>query len=142
MSSVAKIPIIKLHGNLIVSIQIALSDELVMQLRDDITAEIETTHARGLIIDVSGIDVMDSYISRALRDISLIARLMGVRTVISGMDPMIAMTLVEMGLEMAGVKTHRDLESAYDYLLELQETEGLAGLEGEDLPDPDAGIED
>ncbi len=116
MAGLSKIPIIKLHGNLIVSIQIALSDELVMQLRDDITAEIERTAARGLVIDVSGIDVMDSYISRAIRDISLIARLMGVRTVISGMDPMIAMTLVEMGMDLKGVSTELNLENALDLL--------------------------
>ncbi len=116
MAGVSKIPIIKLHDNLIVSIQIALSDELVMQLRDDITAEIERTASRGLVIDVSGIDVMDSYISRAIRDISLIARLMGVRTVISGMDPMIAMTLVEMGMDLKGVSTGLNLESALDLL--------------------------
>jgi len=116
MAGVSKIPIIKLHDNLIVSIQIALSDELVMQLRDDITTEIERTASRGLVIDVSGIDVMDSYISRAIRDISLIARLMGVRTVISGMDPMIAMTLVEMGMDLKGVSTGLNLESALDLL--------------------------
>ncbi|MBW2262030.1 MAG: STAS domain-containing protein [Deltaproteobacteria bacterium] len=116
----------KLHGNLIVSIQIALSDQLVMQLRDDITAEIERTSARGLVIDVSGIDVMDSYISRAIRDISLIARLMGVRTVISGMDALIAMTLVEMGMDLKEVHTHLNLESALDLL-----------ACGEDEDDPD-----
>jgi rsbT antagonist protein RsbS len=116
MPGLTKIPIIKLHGNLIVSIQIALSDQLVMQLRDDITAEIERTSARGLVIDVSGIDVMDSYISRAIRDISLIARLMGVRTVISGMDAMIAMTLVEMGMDLKGVHTELNLEAALDLL--------------------------
>lgn len=116
MTDVNKIPIIKLYGNLIVSIQIALSDDLVLQLKDDITAEIERTGARGLIIDVSGIDVMDSYISRAIRDIGLIARLMGVRTVISGMDPMIAMTLVEMGMDLKGVNTQLDLESALEFL--------------------------
>lgn len=116
MRELTKIPIIKLHSNLIVSIQIALSDDLVLQLKDDITEAIDRTGARGLIIDVSGIDVMDSYISRALRDISLIARLMGVRTVISGMDPMIAMTLVEMGMDLRGVSTQLNLEAALDVL--------------------------
>jgi rsbT antagonist protein RsbS len=68
------------------------------------------------VIDVSGIDVMDSYISRTIRDISIIARLMGVRTVISGMDAMIAMTLVEMGMDLSGVNTELNLESALDLL--------------------------
>jgi len=116
MSEIARIPIIKLYENLIVSIQVALSDQLVMQIKDDITEEIERTGARGLVIDVSGIDVMDSYISRAIRDIGLMARLMGVRTVICGMDPMIAMTLVEMGLDLTGAQSALNLESALELL--------------------------
>ena len=76
MHEAVKIPIIKLHGNLIVSIQVALSDPVIAQLKDDITDRIDTTKATGLVIDVSGIDIMDSYISRAIRDIGLIARLM------------------------------------------------------------------
>ncbi len=111
-----RIPIIKLHGKLIVSIQMALSDRLVMQLKDDITSRIERVKTTGLIIDVSGIDVMDSYISRALRDMGLIAKLMGVRTVISGLDPMIAMTLVEMGLDLKGVSSALNLETAIELL--------------------------
>jgi len=111
-----RIPIIKLHGKLIVSIQMALSDRLVMQLKDDITSRIERVKTTGLIIDVSGIDVMDSYISRALRDMGLIAKLMGVRTVISGLDPMIAMTLVEMGLDLKGVASALNLETAIELL--------------------------
>lgn len=116
MSEVARIPIIKLYDTLIVSIQVALSDRLVMQLRDDVTRKIEQTNAVALVIDVSGIDVMDSYISRAIRDIGLVAKLMGVRTVISGTDPMIAMTLVEMGLDLKGVRSALNLESALSIL--------------------------
>ena len=116
MSEVSSIPIIKLHGNLIVSIQTTLSDRLVIQLKDDITKQIERSDASGLIIDVSGIDIMDSYISRAIRDIGLIAQLMGVHTVISGMDPMISMTLVEMGLDLTGMRTALNLETAIELL--------------------------
>ncbi len=116
ISDTFRIPIIKLHDKLIVSIQMALSDRLVMQLKDDITTRIERVNITGLIIDVSGIDVMDSYISRALRDMGLIARLMGVRTVISGLDPMIAMTLVEMGLDLKGVSAALNLETAIELL--------------------------
>lgn len=116
MSEITRIPIIKLYDKLIVSIQVALSDRLVLQIKDDITQEIDRTGARGLIIDVSGIDVMDSYISRAIRDIGLMARLMGVRTVICGMDPMIAMTLVEMGLDLTGARSALNLEAAIELL--------------------------
>ena len=120
MSGTARIPIIKLYDNLIVSIQVALSDRLVMLLKDDITLQIEESGARGLVVDVSGIDVMDSYISRAIRDIGLIAQLMGVRTVISGMDPMIAMTLVEMGLDLKGVYSALNLEMALELLARMK----------------------
>jgi len=116
MAEVVRIPIIRLYDNLIVSVQVSLSDKLVIQLKDDITAAIERTGARGLVIDLSGIDMMDSYISKALRDIGLIAKLMGVRTVISGVAPMIAMTLTEMGLDLSGVSTALSLEGALEQL--------------------------
>jgi rsbT antagonist protein RsbS len=108
----SRIPISKLHDNLIVSIQGALSDRLVAQLKDDVTDRIKNTKVFGLIIDVSGIDMMDSYITRTIRDIGLISRLMGVNTIICGMNPMIAMTLVEMGLGLKGVWPERNLEEA------------------------------
>lgn len=116
MTTATRIPIIRLYGNLIVSIQISLSDDLVIALKEDVTQNIEEYGARGLIIDLSGIDLMDSYISRSIRDIALISKLMGVKTVISGMDPLVAMTLVEMGLEMNDVRTALTLEDAIDLL--------------------------
>jgi rsbT antagonist protein RsbS len=116
MITTVRIPIIRLYGNLIVSIQVSLSDDLVVGLKEDITRNIEEYGARGLIIDLSGIDLMDSYISRSIRDIALISKLMGVKTVISGMDPMVAMTLVEMGLEMDDVRTALSLEDAIELL--------------------------
>lgn len=138
MSDINRIPIIKLYGNLIVSIQVSLSDRLVMGLKDDITAAIVRHDVTGLVIDVSGIDVMDSYISRALRDVSLIARLMGVGTVISGMHPVIAVTLVEMGLDLEGMHAAMDLEAALEHLqldarrrLDLDSMEAETELENE-----------
>ena len=120
MSELGRIPVIKLYDNLIVSIQIALSDRLVVRLKDDITERICQTEAKGLVVDVSGIDVLDSYISRALCDIGQMANLMGVTTVICGLDPMIAMTLVEMGLDLHGVHTAAELESAIELLAQLE----------------------
>jgi len=107
-----------LYGNLIVSIQVELSDSLVEQLKDDVTSRIAESGARGLVVDVSGVEVMDSYISRAIRDIGLMAKLMGTRTAISGVNPMVAMTLVEMGLELPGVRSALNLESALELLRE------------------------
>jgi rsbT antagonist protein RsbS len=136
MAEVVRIPIIRLYENLIVSVQVSLSDKLVMQLKDDITASVERTQARGLVIDLSGIDMMDSYISKALRDIGLIAKLMGVRTVISGLAPMIAMTLTEMGLDLKGVSTALSLEDALE---KLGATLGGAGSDA--APPGDTGSE-
>lgn len=116
MARVSRIPIIRLYGNLIVSIQGSLSDKLVNQLQDDLTEAVERSDVQGLIVDVSGVDVMDSYISRALRDIGVIVRLMGVSTVISGMHPIIAMTLVQMGLDLKGMRAALNLESAIEML--------------------------
>jgi rsbT antagonist protein RsbS len=124
-----RIPIIKLKDNLIVSIQGSLGDRLVLQLKDDITNAIERGGVRGLVIDLSGIDVMDSFISRAIRDIGLVARLMGVRAVISGMEPMVAMTLVEMGMGLESVRAALNLEAALDLLARDAERSG-AGRPG------------
>ena len=114
-----RIPLIRLYGNLIVPIQVALSDDLVKQLRDDITVEIERSGPAALIIDVSGIGIMDTYITRAIRDIALVAKLMGTRTMISGLDAMVAITLIEMGMDLSGVDTALNLEAALDYLKTL-----------------------
>ncbi len=110
------IPIIKLYDTLIVSIQVELSDRLVLQLKDDIANEIQLFGPKGLIIDVSGVDIMDSYISRTIRDIGQISKLMGVRTVICGLDPNVAMTLVEMGMDLEGVEPHLHMEAAFEAL--------------------------
>ncbi len=116
MKETSRIPIIRLHGNLIIPIQVAMSDRMVQLLKDDVTQRIEQERPAGVVIDVSGINVMDSYISRAIRDLCIMASLMGVRTAISGIDPMIAVTLVEMGIGLEGVQTERDLESALEFL--------------------------
>jgi len=114
------IPIIKLYDIILVSIQIELSDNLVIQLRDDITEEIRNTGANGLIIEVSGIDILDSFIARSIRDIAQIAKLMGVHTILVGLDPDMAITLVEMGLTLSGVSTALNLESAIEKFSEQQ----------------------
>lgn len=124
MADMERIPIIRLRNNLVVSIQVDLSDRLVVRLKEDITKAIEATSATGLILDLSGIDLMDSYISRAIRDIGLVARLMGVRSVMCGMSPLIATTLVEMGMDMKEVVSTLNLDSALALL------EGTGGSDG------------
>lgn len=133
------IPIIKLYDTVIISIQVELSDRLVVQLKDDVSAAIERLGPRGLIIDVSGIDIMDSYISRMIRDIGQIAKLMGVDTVICGLDPNIAMTLVEMGMGFEGVETHMSMESAFEALHRAEED--ILGFEDELDPEEEVAAE-
>ena len=116
MQDISRIPIVELQGNLLVSLQGELSDRLVAQIKDDVTNRIARTRVDGLVIDVSGIEIMDSYISRSILDVGMMAKLMGVNTVISGMDPMIAMTLVEMGLDFSGVMTELNLDTAVERL--------------------------
>ncbi len=106
------IPIIKLYGNLIVSVQVELSDRLVLELKENLADEVRRGDVHGLIIEVSGIDVFDSFIARSIRDIAQIVRLMGVKTILAGLAAGMAVTLVEMGMTMSGVETAMSLEHA------------------------------
>jgi rsbT antagonist protein RsbS len=110
------IPIIRLRRNLLVSIQIELSDQLVDRLKADVSQLIRESEVHGLVIEVSGVDVFDSYIARSIRDLARIAHLLGVTTVLAGLDPGMAMTLVEMGMYMDGVHTALDLSDALAWL--------------------------
>lgn len=117
MNDERPIPIIRLFGNLIVPIQVTLSDALVARLVSDVTGLIERQPVTGLIIDVSGVDLMDSHISRGIRDLAMMARLMGVDTVMCGLRPDVVVTLVEMGLDIPGVLSALNLERALELLL-------------------------
>ena len=118
-----RIPIINLYSNLIVPIQGAIGDKAMTQLTDDVTGRIEHDGARGLVIDVSGVELMDSFITRNIRDLALTARLMGVATIVSGLQPAVAITLVEMGLEIHGLETALNLERALERLARLHAEE-------------------
>ena len=110
------IPIIKLYDNLLVSIQVDLSDQLVLELQEGLASEIRRLEPTGLIIELSSVETFDSYIARCMRDIAQVARLMGVRTLVAGFDPATATTLVEMGIGMHGVDTTLNLETALEVL--------------------------
>ncbi len=124
-----RIPIIKLRGNLIVSIQIELSDDLVAELKENIAQDSQQRDVFGLVLEVSGVDTFDSYIASSVREIAKIARCMGVMTVLAGLDAAMAITLVEMGMDLEGVETTLNLESALDILEDLarerEETDAL-----------------
>lgn len=114
------IPIIKLRQNLIVSIQIEMTDRLVAELKENIAFEVRAKEVAGLVIEVSAVDFLDSYIARSLQQIAKIAACMGVETILAGLDSAVAITLVEMGADMLGLETALDLEDAIDILEERQ----------------------
>jgi rsbT antagonist protein RsbS len=98
-------PIIRLGDSLVVTVKEALHDRMALELQDDITTALEKTGASGLLIDVSVLDVVDSFMGRMLNDIAAMARLMGTTTVIAGIQPQVAITLIELGLRLDGVET-------------------------------------
>lgn len=110
------IPLISFQGNLIVSIQFELSDPIMERLIIDVTRRIEETQVTGLILDFSGADLMDSHVTRRLRDLAVTARVMGVHTVVCGLRRAVVITLVEMGLSLGGVATALNLERALELL--------------------------
>jgi rsbT antagonist protein RsbS len=124
-TSGSRIPIINLYENLIVPIQGSVSDASMAQLQADVTRRIEEEAAKGLVIDLSGVEMMDSYMTRNIRDLALTARLMGVDTVVSGLRPAIAITLIDMGMEITGIMTALHLERALELLAASRQSDGL-----------------
>jgi rsbT antagonist protein RsbS len=105
-----QIPVLKLGEFLLVSIQVELHDELVLALQDDLTARIERTRARGVLIDISALEIVDSFIGRTLGHIASMARIMDATTVLVGMRPAVAITLVELGMSLNGIRTALDVD--------------------------------
>ncbi|MFA4835252.1 MAG: STAS domain-containing protein [Dehalococcoidia bacterium] len=110
MLQLEQIPILKIDGFLITSIQVALHDKLALTFQDDVLHRIEQTNARGLIIDITAVDVVDSFITRILVETAAMAKMMGAKTVLVGLRPEIAITLTEFGMELKGIYTTLDLE--------------------------------
>ena len=105
-----RIPILKMGGFLLVTIQVDMHDRLAMTLQDDLTQRISSTGARGVLIDISSLEIVDSFIGRMLANIAGMARVLDAETVLVGMRPAVAITLVELGLALPGIRTALDVE--------------------------------
>jgi len=112
------VPILKQGAYLIASIQSALTDSDLIQLRDALVGQVGSYRSRGVIVDVTALDVLDSFASRTLRDLAHMIRLRGAETVIVGIQPEVAFTMVRLGLTLEGVATALDLEEGLFYLNE------------------------
>jgi rsbT antagonist protein RsbS len=119
---VERIPILKMGEFLLVSIQVDMHDRLAMTLQDDLTERIVKTHAHGVLIDISSLDVVDSFIGRMLGHIAAMSRILDAETVVVGMRPAVAITLVELGLSLPGIRTALNVEKGMEVLRRAGQT--------------------
>ena len=127
-----RIPILKMGSFLLVTIQVDMHDQLAMNLQDDLTAKIVDTGAKAVLIDISSLDIVDSFIGRMLAGIASMARILDSQTVVVGMQPAVAITLVELGLSLAGIKTALNVDRGMALLREsllLSQDEDLTSHE-------------
>jgi len=111
-----RIPILRMGPFLLVTIQVDMHDRLALTLQDDLTNRIADTGARGVLIDISSLEIVDSFIGRMLGNISAMARILDAETVVVGMQPAVAITLVELGLSLPGVRTALNVERGMELL--------------------------
>ena len=116
-----RIPILKMGQFLLVTIQVDMHDQLAITLQDDLTARIAKERSRGVLLDISALDVVDSFIGRMISNIAAMSRILDAQTVVVGMQPAVAITLVELGLDLAGVRTAHNVEKG---MALLQSTPG------------------
>src|ERR1700733_3099634 len=118
-----RIPILKLGNALLVTIQVDMHDRLASALEQDLSAKIVATNAKGVLIDISGLEIVDSFMGRMLDNIAAVSRMLDAETVVVGMRPAVAITLVELGLSLTGVKTALNVDRGM--VLINQRFEGL-----------------
>lgn len=111
-----RIPILQMGEYLLVTIQVDMHDRLAMTLQDDLTNRITQTNARGVLIDISALEIVDSFIGRILGNIAKMSRVLDAETVVVGMQPAVAITLVELGLSLTGIRTALNVEKGMGLL--------------------------
>lgn len=122
-----RIPILRMGNCLLVTIQVDLQDQTALALQDDLSTQIERTGAKGVLIDISALEIVDSFIGRMLAGISGIASVLDAVTVVVGMQPAVAITLVELGLSLEGVRTALNVERGMRLLNEAMHVAGADG---------------
>ena len=118
-----RIPILKMGSLLLVTIQVDMHDRMAVALQEDLTARIVEAGARGVLIDISSLEMVDSFIGRMLANIAAMSHVLGAGTVVVGMQPSVAITLVELGLSLKGVRTALNVEKGMDLLRSMHEEE-------------------
>jgi rsbT antagonist protein RsbS len=113
---VERIPILRMGEYLLVTIQVDMHDRLAMTLQDDLTNRISETSAKGVLIDISSLEIVDSFIGRMLGNIASMSRVLDADTVVVGMRPAVAITLVELGMSLTGVRTALNVDAGMDLL--------------------------
>ena len=116
-----RIPILRMGGFLLVTIQVDMHDRLAMTLQDDLTTKITETGTQGVLIDISALEIVDSFIGRMISNISAMSKILDAETVVVGMQPAVAITLVELGLSLPGVRTALDVEKGMMLLRNTQQ---------------------
>jgi rsbT antagonist protein RsbS len=111
-----RIPILKMGDCLLVTIQVDMHDQLAVSLQEDLTEQIAKHRARGVLIDISSLEIVDSFIGRMLANIAAMSRVLDAQTVLTGMQPAVAITLVELGMSLPGIKTALNVERGMELL--------------------------
>src|ERR1700722_5239859 len=117
---------------LLVTIQVDMHDQLALALQDDLTAKISKTGVKGVLIDISALEMVDSFIGRMIANISAMSRILDAQTVVVGMQPAVAITLVELGLSLPGVKTALNVQTGMRHLQQMPADEERSDARGEE----------
>ena len=129
-----RIPILRMADFLLVTIQVDMHDQLALTLQDDLTAMISKTSARGVLIDISSLEIVDSFIGRMIASIAGMARILDAQTIVVGMQPAVAITLVELGLSLSGVRTALNVDKGMKLLRALLDTPAGEDPDGRSTP--------
>ncbi|WP_144119200.1 STAS domain-containing protein [Catellatospora sichuanensis] len=124
-----RVPILKIGSVLLVSIQVDMQDQMALQLQEDLGQRIVDTGCRGVIIDITGLDIVDSFVGRTLSTIASISRVLDAETIVVGMRPAVAITLVELGLSLDGIRTALNVERGLELLARNAEPDTFDDLD-------------